>query len=269
MRNGPAVARVSVNGSTSMRTPYTDQVSVGVQRRVRTSTAVTVDLVRALGAHLPVGGDLNYPDPATHARPDPTLDQIIVTQTRGQSWYTGLQASVTQQLPPRYAYSVGYTWSSSENDTDGRAAFPQDETRLLDDRGPAANDARHRVTASGTLNLPFACRLSTVVTASSALPYNITTGPNDKNLDGVSGNERPDGVGRNSARGSAYFGADIRFSKTFGSGRRRLEMLIEAFNATNHANWSDYNGVQGNLKYGLPTNAGPPRQLQLGARWNF
>jgi hypothetical protein len=265
---GAAIVSYSVYRPSVMQTPYTDQFSVGMQHQFGETVGLSIDIVRALGYHLPVGGDLNYPDPITHLRPDPTLNQIIVTQTRGQSWYTGLQVGVRTR-PSRISGSIAYTLSSSENDTDGAAAFPYNENDILADRGPAATDARHRVSASGILELPFDCRLAALVTATSALPYNETTGPVDANNDGVRGNERPPGVGRNSERGSPYFNLNLRFSKTIVLGKPRLELLFEAFNATNHDNWTGYTFVVGKATFGRPGNAGPPRQLQIGARFTF
>src|SRR5262249_21871223 len=151
---------------------------------------VSADVVRALGHRLPVGADLNYPDSTTHLRPIAEYEQVIVTTTRAHSWYTGLLVAVRGRPKDRFGYSIAYTWSSSENDTEGRGAFPQNQSDLLADRGPARFDARHRLTATGTADLPFACRLSVVVTARSGLPYNLTTGTDD-NRDGVSTNDRP------------------------------------------------------------------------------
>ncbi len=52
--------------------------------------------------------------------------------------------------------------------------------------------------------------------ASSAMPYTITTG-RDANGDTVF-NDRPTGVGRNSARGSAQLNASLRINKSIGLG---------------------------------------------------
>ena len=138
----------------------------------------------------------------------------------------------------------------------------------MGDRGPASNDARHRVTTSGTIDLPWDCHVSTVLTARTALPYNITTGRDD-NRDGVT-NDRPPGVGRNAARGSASFDADVRVSKLIVLGRSRIELRAEVFNLTNASNWTNYQGNQlTTLTFGQPAGSGPPRQLQLGARFDF
>ncbi len=272
-RSGPAVQRYSVNRYTSTRTPHTDQASVGVQRQIGRQIGLAVDLVRARGYHLPVGRDLNYPDLTTGARPDPepSLKQIIVAETRGESWYTGLQVGVGGRPARRYGYSIAYTWSSSENDTDGTGAanFPQDQTKSLRvDRGPTPLDAHHQFTARGTADAPFGLRVATVVYARSALPYNVTTGA-DTNNDGVT-NDRPPDHGRNDARGAALFEADVRVSKFLYAGKTRIELLAEVFNVTNHVNWTSYTGNQAaGPFFGQPTDAGPPRQLQIGVRIDF
>jgi hypothetical protein len=250
-------------------TPYTDQATVGVTEQLGRAVGVTVDLVRALGHQLPIEMDLNYPDPLTGRSPDPTVKQIIVTETIAQSWYTGLQIGLRTRPMRGGSYSLAYTWSSSTNDTDGGRAFPSDGPNLLADRGPTLDDARHRLTASGTIRLPAQWTVQGIVNAWSPLPYNVTTGSDD-NHDGVV-NDRPVGVGRNSARGSAFFQADVRVSRLFHPGPHRLEVLIEAFNVTNRANWMAYNGVltAPNNAFGQPQSAGPPRQIQLGVRWSF
>jgi hypothetical protein len=263
----PAVPQYSVNRYAATRTPYSDQASIGWQQQVTGDIGVSVDLVRALGYRLPVGRDLNYPDLTIGGRPDPTLNQIIVVETLGHSWYTGLQVGVQKRPALGHAFAVSYTWSSSENDTDGPASFPQDQTNLLGDRGPASHDSRHRVTATGMIDLPFGCHLSAVVTARTALPYNVTTGFDD-NGDSVI-NDRPPGEARNAARGAAMFQADMRVTKTVRVRGRRLALLVEAFNVTNRANWTDYNGRMAATAFGRPAGATAPRQIQLGARLDF
>ena len=57
--------------------------------------------------------------------------------------------------------------------------MPQDQRDYAADRGPGVNDSRHRLAANFTVDLPFALRLAGVVTARTALPYNVTTGSDD------------------------------------------------------------------------------------------
>jgi hypothetical protein len=268
-RAGEAVPAYSFTAYTDTTTPYSDQASVGVQREVVRDLSVSVDLVRALGRDLPIGRDLNYPDPVTHIRPNPEIHQVIATATAAHSWYTGLQIGAQKRLTHGYAYAFAYTLSSSENDTDGPRTFPQDQNLSLDvERGPTSFDSRHRFTATGIVPLPFGGQLSTVMTTRSALPYNVTTGSDDNN-DGVI-NDRPAGEPRNRARGSAFFQTDVRLSKAIRAGHRRLDLMVEVFNVTNQTNWWDYSGRKpGSAGFGLPTTAGPARQIQLGIRFDF
>jgi hypothetical protein len=91
----------------------------------------------------------------------------------------------------------------------------------------------------------------------------------DSNGDGVI-NDRPDGEGRNGARGAAFFQLDLRLSKVLRAGARRLELMVEAFNVTNRANWTDFNGrLAAGAAFGQPANAAPPRQVQFGARFSL
>jgi len=106
----------------------------------------------------------------------------------------------------------------------------------------------------------------------SALPYTITTG-NDRNND-TNVNDRPAGVGRNTARAWSAASVDLRVSRLFRFGRVRTEVLAEAFNLFNRTNLQLPNGVWGTgatplPSFATPTAAGDPRQVQLGLRVTF
>jgi hypothetical protein len=110
-------------------------------------------------------------------------------------------------------------------------------------------------------------RLTTLLSARSALPYNITTGTDD-NLD-LAFTDRPLGVSRNAARGAAAWQLDFRVSKNISIGRPRMEVLAEIFNVTNEPNWAAFDGMIANATFGKPTSSGDPRQVQLGIRVGF
>jgi hypothetical protein len=66
------------------------------------------------------------------------------------------------------------------------------------------------------------------------------------------------------------FQLDARFVRPFAFGRTRLDFSAEAFNLTNHANWSGYAGNQKSpITFGRPTTPGVGRQIQLGAHLKF
>jgi hypothetical protein len=109
------------------------------------------------------------------------------------------------------------------------------------------------------------------------LPYSVTTGADD-NGDGDLTNDWPADRGRNGGRGGAFFQADMRVSKFMHYGSRRIELLVDITNVTNRAtNFTSYNGQElrdqqtGTLSplFGLPTAAGPGRQVQAGCRFIF
>jgi hypothetical protein len=108
--------------------------------------------------------------------------------------------------------------------------------------------------------------MAALVSAQSALPYNITTGA--RNADGYLV-VRPDGVGRNSARGDDFWQTDVRLAKTVRFGRRQLEVLAEAFNVLNQRNWIAYSGDMNSMSFGKPLGPTDPRQVQLGIRLDF
>ena len=87
------------------------------------------------------------------------------------------------------------------NEADSPFSLPVDNFNLRAERGPSAADLRHFASAFASKTLVKGFSLSAIVNATSALPYNIMTGF-DNNGDTVI-NDRPPGVGRNSARGAA------------------------------------------------------------------
>ena len=251
-----------------METPVTQQASVGI-RHLRGRFAFTIDGVWARGRHLLRSIDLNYPDLDNPARPrpDPAFQRILTRDSNGHSWYRGLQAGFRKRHSSGHSYAVTYTLSRAERDTEDFEFLAQDQRDFAVERGPASSDARHRLSWSTNVDLPLALRLTTLFTARSAFPYNITTGADDNSDLAVT--DRPAGVTRNSARGTAAWQLDVRVSKAVAVGRHRIELLAEAFNVTNRRNWTAFDGIVANSTFGKPTASGDPRQIQAGIRMGF
>jgi hypothetical protein len=251
------------------RTPYTEQITGGLQRQIGNTLSISADVVRARGLGLLRSSDANYPnlDDPSRARPNSSFQRITVVETKGNSWYTGLQVGVEKRLSQRHSYTVAYTLSTTERDTEDFNFFPVDNRFYDRERGPASNDARHRVSAAFSLQLPYQIQASTLIAARSKLPYNITTGADD-NRD-TQTNDRPAGVGRNSGRGANLFQADLRLTKAIRMRGVALELIGEAFNLTNQKNWTSFEGNQRAANFGRPTNGENTRQVQLGLRVDF
>src|SRR4030095_9718369 len=252
------------------KTPLAAEGTVGIQQQLGAKTALGVDGVWARGWHLLEAHDVNYPDPSAPGwpRPDPTKLIVTAYETRGNSWYSGLQASLRRQHANRYSYYVAYTLSKSERDTEDFRFMPQDQRDFAADRGPGANDSRHRLAANAAVDLPYAFQIAGILTTRSALPYNMTTGF-DENGDTFM-TDRPTGVGRNSGRGDPFWQMDVRISRTFRLKRTRIELLGEIFNLANHRNWIGRNGnKQAKTQFGKPTAAAGAREIQLGVRVEY
>ena len=110
-------------------------------------------------------------------------------------------------------------------------------------------------------------RFTLLLTARSALPYNITTGADDNGDLAVT--DRPLNVSRNSARGEPAWQLDGRLSRIFKIGRQRIELLADVFNATNQPGWIAFDGAITNVTFGKPTSSTDARQVQLGVRVDF
>jgi hypothetical protein len=251
------------------RTPYTEQVTAGIQKQVGSTFSVSADVVRARGLGLLRSSDANYPnldDPA-RARPNPSFQRITIVETKGNSWYTALQVGIEKRLANRHSYTVAYTLGETERNTEDFNFFPVDNRFYDRERGPASNDARHRVSAAFSLQLPWDIQAGTLIAARSKLPYNITTGADD-NRD-TQTNDRPAGVGRNAGRGATLFQADLRLTKAIRFRGYELELIGEAFNTTNQKNWTNFEGNQRAATFGRPAGGEITRQVQLGFRFDF
>ena len=181
------------------------------------------------------------------------------------------------------------------NDTDGAFATPT-TGRLLDDWGPAAFDIHRRfnVNWSSTQLRNFTANLG--FNTASAPPYTIYSGF-DTNGD-LAFNDRPAGIGRNSARGSAQWtmngfftygwqfgkpvqmpgginlrteGGALTASQGAGSnaGRFRVSINVNAQNLTNRSNLGGYVGTLTSQAFGQPTTVLSTRKIDIGMGISF
>ncbi len=223
----------------------------------------------------------------------------------GESWYRGLLVSATKRYSRGSQAMVSYTLSKAEDGiSDFISSPPQDQGRGRDpqnpdglpvgfdpsaERGPSLQDQRHRFVATGVQELPFEFQVSGIFTEGSGRPYNIIAGV-DLNGDGdATVSPGPDrarttpadpstSIGRNTGRLPRERRLDARVSKRIKVGpRSTLSLTLDMLNLLNRTNFTDVNRVFGIGAYpsaplptfGQFTQAGPPRQLQIGARFSF
>lgn len=188
-----------------------------------------------------------------------------------RSQFKALQLGLDKRFSNRYAFNLAYTHSDSKRDTEDFNFNPVDHRNIDGEWAPSLSDARHTVGGSANVDGPWGVKVGFGGRYRSALPYNVTTGLDDNRDSFV--NDRPVGMGRNAARGSAVWTVDGRLAKVFKlRNDLKLEVIAEAFNMFNHPSLGGYTGNQRSTLFGKPTatvaNFGP-RQVSIGARIDF
>jgi len=273
-----------------LKSPWTEQVSVGHVWSATNDLAVAIDYVHSRGRNLIRRVDTNAPASVppgvfrTVAEADMTRPVVPVAggfrlmeqdQSSGHSTFDGLYLNARKRFTRGFAFDVAYTLSRIENDTDDINFRPVDSRHPDEELGPSLNDRRHVLAVNGLVRLPLALDLVPVLFVSSGQPLNVTTGRDD-NGDTIF-NDRPVGVRRNSERTPAFAQMDLGIIRRFQAGPAAIEARAEVFNVFNRTNFSGFfnwgaSGVrpdeQGTLAF-QPTQAGPARQFQFTARVRF
>ncbi|MDT7603534.1 MAG: hypothetical protein QOF61_1531, partial [Acidobacteriota bacterium] len=288
----PNITRVDPN----IKNSYSEQLNLQVERELPGGASVSVGYLHLRGLHLILSRNVNVPTlsaaqartlgVANLGRPDAQWGNISRFESSGDSYYDGMVVSYNQRATRWASLRASYTLSKTIDDS-GNFFFstPQDNFNLRDERGLSDNDQRHRLTLSGTLEAPAGkqgdrlrralegFQFSYIFSYASRLPFNVLTGT-DRNAD-TNNNDRPAGLGRNTGRGFDYASLDLRLSRQFRLTESfRAEVLAEAFNLLNRANYQVPNNVFGGgsvplATFSRPTAAADPRQCQLGLRLNF
>jgi Carboxypeptidase regulatory-like domain/TonB dependent receptor len=208
-------------------------------------------------------------------RPDPSRTQVEQLVSAGDSFYHGLTLEARNRLASRtgglaLAFRVGYTLSRLTDDGVVNTSSALVAGNFRRERARSLLDRRHRLAASGSLDLPRALgslQLAAVFRLASGAPFNVSLGGADRNLDDVS-NDRPSFGGdprlirwrapgspaderlaalfslppigragdlpRNAGRGPGLFALDLSAARAFPLGRRaRLRPSAEFDNLLN------------------------------------
>jgi hypothetical protein len=265
---------------------YSIQANLGIQRQLTSNTSVEVAYPMYHGLHIqqPVG--LNYCEAGTPGCParaaditamsqrdsrlgplyrvcgadtacgrvnDAGITQFTDYQSRGNSIYHGMTASLTRRFSNYVSFQANYTFSKAIDDqTDFNSAFaPPFPTRLTTERSLSTFDIRHNFVVSGVLQSPFknyALRdisLSPSVFIRSGIPFTLRTGA-DINGDTRSGTDRLFNIGRNTGIGPNFRSVNLRLSKSFRfktDGPARIDITADAANLFNRTNFAAVNEI--------------------------
>ena len=221
---GGAYPSTVISLDPDLKTGFTHQTSIGVERSLGSNVSISANGVVVRGFNQPGTIDYNPVLPGVlgpSRRPNDvpcsanpaatcvnggipgTSASILQYTSFARSWYKGLTMSLTKRPSDRYQLLVSYTLSRAEDtSTDYQSNFivqnnglgrdPNDRYGLPrgfnpdSERGPSTHDQRHRFVVSGVYIMPGDIQLSTIVTAASGRPYSPLAGA-DLNADGNGG----------------------------------------------------------------------------------
>jgi hypothetical protein len=275
--------------------PFSYQASIGVQRQLSDTMAVTADYAytglkkdRITGYNINLTYDpatgLNYPFTDISRRPYPDWNQVLMDIFGGRSNYHGLETSFTKRLSNRWQASGTYTlsgfwdgtpdpWSGVLNEPAFSIAAPLGEVYSM-----GATDQRHRAVFNGIWQAPYGFQVSGLYFFGSGQRFPTTYGGDPLNTGVTVGSPRarPNRtvVPREGLTGDSIHRVDVRLQKRFPlGGRASVDGILETFNLFNHENYGSYTLAESNANFGLPTFnpnvAYQPRMLQLGFRLAF
>ena len=196
----------------ALKSPYAHHASAGIDRQLPRQILFSANVVWVRGVNQL--GALEYnpivPELGPGRRPldvngvAGTSSGVSQLTSYGTTWYRGLLLSLSKQAA-RHQFLASYTWSSAEDnvtdyiggpEANGRGRDPGNPQGLpigfdpLAERGPSANDQRHRLVLSGIYEAPFDVQLSAIITAGSGRPYTVSAGF-DFNRDGLPNGSSP------------------------------------------------------------------------------
>ena len=279
----------------------TQRVSAGIDQTVNPKVRFNVSFQSVRAADQLRGQNLNAP--LNGVRPNPNFANIIQTVSDGAAHSDQVSTTLSVNLaggvrntgaalwnPRRTTLRIAYWIARANNDVDGPFVVPPSGT-LDTEWAPAAGDRRHRYQLSVNSQAVKNLNASFSLAGNTGTPYNITTGFDDNN-DSIF-NDRPIGVGRNSARTSvqATVTANLTYSIAIGAagatrtqergggdrgdrsgqsaGRYRLVLTLAINNLTNRPNFSGFSGIRTSPFFLTPTSVMNPRKIDFGLGIRF
>ena len=314
--------------------PYSYQLNTSIQRQVTKDLSVTAAYVGSLFHDLPFARDANYPvvtPTATSAgasvlarRPNPAFGAVLMMASDQTASYNGLQITAIKRMSRHVTFNTFYTFSKSMNSVEllnnTTQGLAQNYSNLREERGVADTDQRHVFGASVNYQIDYysgrsaivrnmvnGWAISPIVRLRSGLPFSVTNGSVDANLDGntndraqligdpnianpttaqwfntaafvqnkaVTGVSLDGNSGRNILYGPGYRTVDLAISRDFHLNERcRLRFRAEGTNAFNMVSLGQPGAAvpsgATSTTFGVIRTAQAMRKLQFGLRLTF
>ncbi len=230
-------------------------------------------------------------------RTDPRFDTIYQIEDSANSTYNGLTLALNKRLSNEFELLASYTLSKTTDDASDFDEQPQNPFDLRAERALSRQDVRQRFVVSSLFDLPFGeeegskggnkeagdllgtvlghIEIAPIVTLSSGRPVNPLTGSDEERSGAFPLTSRPLGLARNSLHTPGFINVDMRALKYFPFGeRRRLDLVVEAFNLFNHPNVLGLNSFYGSgatplSTFRMPTSFAAPRQMRFSIDFEF
>jgi len=226
----------------------------------------------------------------------PRFDAIYQLEDSASSTYNGLTLALNKRMSDELELLASYTLSKTRDDASDFDEQPQNPFDLQAERALSRHDVRHRFVLNGLFDLPFGdeeekgagserdiligkilghVEIAPIVTLSSGRPVDALTGSDEERGRAFPLASRPIGFGRNTLRTPRFVNFDLRVLKYFPMGeRRKLDLVVEAFNLFNHPNVLSRNshfgsGVTPLSSFGIPTSFAASRQVRFSIDFEF
>jgi hypothetical protein len=246
----PVIQQVSAN----LRAPHIVQSALTLERQLPRNTTLAATYTNSQGLNMLRSQDINAPLPGTYiagiqnsgAYPLGRPGAVFLMESSGIYDQNQFIVNVNSRMSQSISLSASYVLNRALSDTDGVTTFPGNPYNLSGEYGPAATDARHKFTLSGTIDTKWNIRFSPFVTVQSGLPFDITTGSDLygttllNSRPGVATDLSRPGliesayglldpnptstetlIGRNYGRGPGQMSVNLRIGKTIGFGPQR------------------------------------------------
>jgi hypothetical protein len=247
--------------ATDLRTPYTMQGAISLERQLPHNFKVSATYSHARSLHLlrtrainaPLPGTFNPLAPNSGVRPFGSANNIFQYESTGRFDQNLLTFNVVNSFSRRGSVTVNYSFAKAKSDTDGTGSFPADSYDLSGEYGRASNDVRHRLSVVGSYRGPWGLSFNPFVIVNSGQPFNITIGrdlngdtlfierpafANDLTKPGVvitrfgAFDPNPTAgeiiIPRNYGEGPGSLSANLRVSKTIGFGGERRSTAAQS-----------------------------------------
>ncbi len=156
------------------RSPYTQQIGVGLERQLNKGSSLTVTYLHSFGPHQLVTINANQFNPFAGDYPiDPSGGYIYEyfpeAVFKQNQLITSVNARLTKNLSLVGFYTLGFADSNGGAGSNASSAY-----NLAQDYGPATFNSRHQVFAMANYEGPWKIRFNPFLVAQSGKPFNVT-----------------------------------------------------------------------------------------------